>query len=126
MSINLQFDEERRESIEQAWTRWWAGELQRPIVTITDPPRFKFTPTQFTKEFCAEIPIDEALDYFQSQIEATRHYADALPTFFPLHFGAAGLSVTYMPEHLTVWYEPQTIALEDIILPTTRTTPNPG
>jgi len=114
MSINLQFDEEKREGIEQAWTQWWAGELERPIVTITDPPRFPFAPKQFTKAFCAEIPIDEALDHYQAQMEATHYYADALPTFFPLHFGAAGPSVTYMPEHLTVWYEPEMVPLEDI------------
>ena len=114
MSINLQFDEERRQSIEQAWTQWWAGELERPIVTITDPPRFAFAPEQFTKEFCAEISIDGALDYYQSQIEATRHHADALPTFFPLHFGASGPSVRYMPEHHTVWHEPQMVPFEDL------------
>ena len=80
MSINLQFDEDKRAGIEQAWTEWWAGELRRPIVTINDPPRVTFTPHQFTREFISEIPIDEALDYYQSQLESTRYYADALPT----------------------------------------------
>ena len=114
MSINLQFDEERREGTEQAWTQWWAGEMDRPIVTITDPPRFAFSPEQFTREFCAEIPIDEALECCRSQMEAARCYADSLPTFFPLHFGASGLRIRYMPEQLTVRNDPQQMPPEEV------------
>jgi len=29
MSINLLFDEEKRAGVEEAWTRWWAGDLER-------------------------------------------------------------------------------------------------
>ena len=106
MTINLQFDEQKREGIEKAWTAWWAGDLHRPIVSITDPARVAFSPHQFTREFISETPIDEALDYYQSQLEATRYYADALPTFHnPLWFGLSGDRVKPMPEQLTVWFE---------------------
>ena len=115
MSINLQFDEERREGIEQAWTEWWAGELGRPIVQISDPPRTVFTPHEFTREFIQETPIDECLDYYQSQLENTRYYADALPWFAPLWFGIMGDRVKPMPEQHTVWLEPdEPIPFEDI------------
>jgi len=116
MSIELHFDEERRADIERAWTEWWAGELNRPIVQITDPARVAFTPHQFTSEFISEIPIDQALDYYQSQLESTHYYADALPVFHnPLYFGMSGDRVRPMPEQLTVWSEAdQPIPFEDL------------
>ena len=62
----------------------------------------------------AEIPIDEALECCRSQIEAARYYADSLPTFFPLHFGASGLRIKYMPEQPTVWNDPQQMPPEEV------------
>jgi len=116
LGINLQFDEDRRPEIERAWIRWWEGELGRPIVTITDPARVAFTPQQFTREFISETPVDEALDYYQAQLENSRHYADALPTFHnPLWFGLSGDRVKPMPEQMTVWFEAdEPIPFEDI------------
>jgi hypothetical protein len=60
MSINLLFDEEKREGIEQAWAEWWAGELCRPVVHITNPPKHPganaCTPRECTREFLLKTP----------------------------------------------------------------------
>ena len=104
MSINLQFDEDRREAIEQAWAEWWAGELERPIVIIASgPPIVQADPREFTREFISETPIDEVLDFYQPRLENIRYSADALPTFFPSWVGEIGKRSKVDPETLTVW-----------------------
>ena len=121
MSINLQFDEDRRAVIEQNWVKWWDGELGRPIVVIQQPSLSGFTPQQeFTKQFLLETPVDEMVDYFQSRLESTRYYADALP-MFRVWFGPAGISgflgskMEPVPEHNTVWCEAdEPIPFEDL------------
>ena len=103
MSIDLLFDEEKRAGVEEAWTRWWAGDLERPIVSITHPGRLiDRSPKEFSREFIQEIPIDEAVDHFQSQLEETSYYGDALPSFFTSWFGIGG-EIRPDPEHMTVW-----------------------
>ena len=120
MSINLQFDEDRRESIEQAWTQWWAGELDRPMISISDPVRFSYTSRELNTQFLLETPIDRMLDHFQLRLENTRYYADALPAFRPW-FGPNGATgflggkMEPAPEHNTVWAEvDEPTALEDL------------
>ena len=109
MNLNLQFDEDRRADIEQAWTEWWAGELPRPIVIIANP-RLVRTPQQYTWEFLQETPIDEMLDQLQPALENVRYRADALPSFMPA-FGTGiiaaflGSKVETAPEQITVWFE---------------------
>ena len=79
------------------------------------PPEPRSPPHQFTRQFISETPIDEALDYYQSQLESTRYYADALPTLYPLCFGLSGDRVKPMPEQLTVWFEAdEPIPFEDL------------
>lgn len=61
---------------------------------------------QFTREFITQTPINEALDYYQSEIESTHYYADSLPTFHnPLWFGLSDDKLTAMPDQFTVKYE---------------------
>ena len=110
-AINLQFDEDKRAGIEQDWTKWWAGELGRPIVSISSAERSFFSASQeFTTKFLLEIPVDDVLDRFQPRLESTRYYADALPLFRPW-FGPAGIShflggrMRPVAEHRTVWTE---------------------
>ena len=104
MNINLQFDEEKRAGIEQAWTEWWAGELRRPIVVISKGARIvQADPREFTREFIEETPLDEVVDYYQSRLEGVQYYADALPTFFPSWVGLSGSRTKVDPETLTVW-----------------------
>jgi len=119
LSINLQFDEEKRESIEQSWIQWWAGELERPIVTLTDPGRWSFTGKELTKEYLLEMPVDEVLDYYQSRLEGIRHYGDSLPVFW-FWFGPnssmyLGGDIKSAPEENTVWFDPgESLALEEM------------
>jgi len=109
VSINLRFDEEKRESIEQAWNQWWTGELERPIVTLTNPGRFTFGGKELTREYLLAMPVDEVLDHYQSRLEGIRYYGDALPVFW-FWFGPnssmyLGGDIKPAPEHNTVWFE---------------------
>ena len=120
MSINLQFDEEKRADIEQAWTEWWAGELERPIVSISNPAQFAYTGQELNRQFLLEMPVDEMVDHFQSRLESTRYYADALPMFRPW-FGPVGMcgflggKMEPVPEQNTVWCEAdEPIPFEDL------------
>jgi len=110
MSIDLQFDEDRRESIEQAWIEWWAGELGRPIVSICNPARFSYTSEELNRQFLLDAPVEEMLDHFQLRLESTSYHGDALPAFRPW-FGPNGATgflggrLEPAPEHNTVWGE---------------------
>jgi hypothetical protein len=103
LTIDLRFDEEKRTGIEEAWIRWWAGDLERPIVAIAHPGRLiDRSPREFSRNFIQQIPIDEAVDHFQSQLEETSYYGDALPSFFTSWFGIGG-EIKPDPENMTVW-----------------------
>ena len=119
MSIDLQFDEDRRADIEQSWVEWWAGELGRPIVHISNPARFEYTGQELTRQFLLETPVDEVIDHFQSRLESTCYYADALPVFrLWLGPGASillGGKMQPAPEQNTVWFEAdEPIPFEDL------------
>jgi len=110
LSINLQFDEGKRESIEEAWIQWWAGELERPIVTLTDPGRWTFGGEELTKKYLLEMPVEKVLDYYQSRLEGIRYHGDALPAYW-FWFGPnssmyLGGDIKSSPEHNTVWFDP--------------------
>jgi len=111
MGINLQFDEDKRAGIQQAWSQWWTGELERPIVLMRGRSRrLPWDPTQLTKEFFLETSVDKILDHYQPRLENVRYYGDSLPTFGP-YFGSGiataflGGNVEPRPEERTVWFQ---------------------
>ncbi len=115
MSINLRFDEEKRAGIEQGWTDWWAGELERPMVLIYDLDRVQSTAEDYTRKMLVDTPIDEVVDIFQSRLEGARYAADTMPTFSTFNFDVDSDSAKFSPEHGTVWYEvEEPIPFEDI------------
>lgn len=121
MSIDLHFDEERREAIELDWARWWAGELPRPIVVIRSADQLlNANPKEFTRSFLLDTPVDEVLDHFQSRLEGIYHHADAMPTFFPnfgpgIVTGFLGGKVEPIVEQHTVWFEAdEPVPFEDL------------
>ena len=86
MSITLHFSEEDWQHIEQDWSAWWAGELNRPLVVIegkkeaeVDLPEASF----FTAECSAVMPADEVIDRYQMHLEASRFYGDSWPKWWP-------------------------------------------
>jgi len=123
MSINLNFTEEDWERIEQEWTAWWAGEIDRPMVVMeTFNPLVFGTKKIFSREWMLEKPVDEILDIFQERFENAFYYGDAWPKFFYNHgpgmgAGFLGANVHSMPEQHTIWFDaPEQVPLEELHL----------
>jgi len=116
MSIEVQFREEDWARVETAWTAWWAGELERPLVMIEDvaPPAGASFPNVFdlgvpASAFPLDRPVDDLLDYYQTRLEARRYYGDAWPKWWP-NFGP-GIIAGFLGARVnatadTTWFDP--------------------
>ena len=112
----VQFREEDWARVEQAWTAWWAGELERPLVMIEGvEPRAGLHLSNIldlgppASTFPLNRPADEVLDYYQVRLEAKRFYGDAWPKWWP-NFGA-GIAAGFLGSRVndtteTTWFEP--------------------
>ena len=67
----VQFDEQDWARVEGAWTAWWAGELERPLVMIEDvePQAGIDIPNVIdaglpASAFPLDRSVDEVLDYY--------------------------------------------------------------
>ena len=113
MTLNLHFPEGEWERIEQTWTAWWAGELERPLVVLECvEPEDAHTPhyaSTFLGNYPLETPADQVLDLFVPRLEAIYWLGDAFPRFWP-NFGPgvvaafAGAHVQAAPD--TTWFSP--------------------
>jgi hypothetical protein len=111
------FAERDRDRIEDDWSAWWAGELERPLVIIEDyvpPPGVPVSdPVDWYHvlpwRFPMGTPADRVLDDYERFLSARRYYGDALPRWWP-NFGpgiAAGfLGCDVHVELDTVWFTP--------------------
>lgn len=116
MAIDVGFHEEDWARIETAWTAWWAGELDRPLVVIEDLVSLPSVSTDGLTDlgrpvcgFPLETPADMVLDYYQARLEARRFYGDAWPKWWP-NLGP-GIMASFLGAELhtaedTVWFEP--------------------
>ena len=116
MTINVHFTPDDWERIERDWSAWWAGELDRPLVMLTreDPPADPARPylTRYTAYYGLATPVDDLLDGYQAQLEATRWYGDAWPKWWP-NYGP-GIVAGFLGARLdavwdTVWFTPAQI-----------------
>jgi 5-methyltetrahydrofolate--homocysteine methyltransferase len=109
MTINIRFNESDWQRIAAAWNAWWAGDLERPLVTleITDPlPEADYS--QFSK-FGLDTPIDEVIDNWERIFEATHWLGDAYPKWW-VNFGP-GVMAAFLGSHVswtpdTTWFWP--------------------
>jgi hypothetical protein len=109
MTFALNFTEQDWQRIENDWTAWWAGELDRPIVVI-DNPAYSRLPQELNEEFLLEKSIGEVLEYYQSRLETKQIFGDAWPRWWP--FLGAGVVAAFLgaelhcsPEVETIWFE---------------------
>jgi 5-methyltetrahydrofolate--homocysteine methyltransferase len=121
---SLYFTDEDWARIERETTAWWAGELERPLVSlsVTDPATKPGT-FEFLTNFPLSMPAEEVIDRYEPAFTSTRYYGDAFPWWW-LNFGAgmvAGFlgakvnSVTEPSE--TVWFSPpRKMEIKDIYL----------
>jgi len=112
MSVDIHFTDEDWNRVQQAWTSWWLGELERPMVVIeVEPP--PGTDLPFAPSYVSNLPFDlppeEAVMRYQRRLETMRFYGDAWPKWW-LNFGPGimagflGAQVRTAPD--TVWFEP--------------------
>ena len=116
MTINVHFDDRDWERLEQDWSAWWAGELQRPMVMIeefvpsADLPEYNFWEDLVPYEYPLDVPVGTVIDRFRRQLESLRFYGDAWPRWWP-NFGpgivAGFIGAHVVPYPNTTWFEPE-------------------
>lgn len=109
MSINTHFAEEDWQRIKRDWNAWWAGELNRPLLTLeVAEPLANNTWSHLTR-YGLETPIEQILDDFQPTLETTYWLGDAYPKWW-VNFGAGvmaaflGSQPSWRPD--TTWFWP--------------------
>jgi 5-methyltetrahydrofolate--homocysteine methyltransferase len=107
--IQIRFSDDRWKQIERDWQTWWAGELQRPLVTIEISDPVPGAETSQLTRWGLDTPIDQLLDNRQRLLEATHWLGDAFPKWWP-NFGPGtiaafqGSRVSWTPD--TTWFWP--------------------
>jgi 5-methyltetrahydrofolate--homocysteine methyltransferase len=127
VDLELGFNPEDWFRVEQAWTAWWARDLQRPLVVIEGlkPGASISIPNLHNlglpaAHFPLEQPAGEVLDYYQECLKARRYYGDAWPKWWPnfgpgIAAGFLGAQVNSTPE--TVWFDrAHPISIQDLQL----------
>lgn len=113
MFLNLHFPDNGWETVAQAWSDWWAGELKRALVVLECvEPQDESTPhyaSTFWGNYGLENPADELLDLFVPRFQATHYLGDAFPRFWP-NFGpgilAACAGARLYAVQDTTWFYP--------------------
>ena len=109
MPIRIQFTEEDWQRIQRDWNAWWAGELDRPLLTleVTRPdPAHDWS--QLSK-WGLETPLEQVLDNARQILEATAWLGDAYPKWW-VNYGPGtmaaflGSRLSYTPD--TTWFWP--------------------
>jgi hypothetical protein len=117
MTHALRFTEQDWERIGDDWTAWWAGELDRPLVVIENPV-FTRLPEELSINFLLMKPVEEVLDYNQSNLEAMPIFGDAWSKWWP--FFGAGVDAAFLGSGL---HCSQCVNSVDVVLPCTSQTP---
>lgn len=117
-----EFDSTDWDRIETTWRAWWAGELDRPIVTVVtrDPGTYPPEGDDFLTRFPLDKPVEEIIDYFEKRLNTLHYYGDAYPKYW-VNFGAGviaaflGSGVEYSTG--TTWFQPLGVqSLSEIVL----------
>lgn len=122
MTRCFEFSQDDWARTEANWCAWWAGELERPLVTIVtrDPGTYPAPGDDFLTRFPLETPASEIIDYFEKRLQTVHYYGDASPKWW-VNFGAGivaaflGAGVEYNTG--TTWFHPLPVdTLADIQL----------
>ncbi len=111
--LRLRFPEQGWQQVERAWSAWWAGELERPLVVLecVEPehqrePHYSST---FLGNYPLAMPAEELLSVFIPRLQATHYLGDSFPRFWP-NFGpgivAAFAGAQVRPAADTTWFYP--------------------
>ncbi len=119
MPITMHFTEEDWQRIERDWKAWWAGELDRPLLTLeVTEPQASDCWSHLTR-YGLETPIEQILDDSQRFLETTWWMGDAYPKWW-VNFGAGvmaaflGSKLTWRPDTTWFWPLERVTSLEEI------------
>lgn len=115
-SVNLDFEQSRWEKIRKDAARWWAGELERPLLYITRKDRNPGRPEpalpwrKYLPAYDFSISAEEIVDRLEYELCRFHFYGDAYPQLRP-NFGA-GVIAAFLGGRLenrdeTVWFFPR-------------------
>lgn len=116
MGIDFSFD--RWDAVKETFDRWWAGGLDRPVITWTvegrDPgrPEPDIPAHGFTAFHDLSVPAEAIVDRWDYDLSCRTFLGDAFPRVWP-NFGPGvlaafvGADLIATPETQTVWFQPQ-------------------
>jgi 5-methyltetrahydrofolate--homocysteine methyltransferase len=111
VAINVQFDENRWQKVQDDWAKWWDGETNSPMVILQSmDTSFGMDSSEFTQEFLFDKTAAEVIKYYTDLTEQIRFYGNSWPKWF-INFGPGimagflGSLVAPSREHKTVWFE---------------------
>lgn len=113
--MSIRFSAQRWKTLEQTYTQWWAGDLERPIIQLTvwgkDPgrPPAALADTKFIPNFGPQATPEQIVDAWDYSLSRQEFLGDAFPAVW-LNFGP-GVAATFMGADLmaaphTVWFHP--------------------
>lgn len=111
----IDFNAERWEQVKENAVKWWAGELDRPLIQMrlggADPgrPEPKIPRHGFTAFYDLSVSAEEIVDRWDYDLSCERYLGDAFPAVWP-NFGA-GVVAALLGARLenakdTVWFHP--------------------
>lgn len=110
MSLRIEADWPR---LRNDYTAWWAGELDRPLVSVVHQnplPGGRAPAPRFAAHLPQTMPVSEVIDLYAEQLQHQHGYGDAFPCWAP-DFGP-GVVAAFMgmarleQDDRTVWMEP--------------------
>ncbi len=111
----IDFDVHRWESVRENSARWWAGELDRPLVQVRVPGRDPQREAPgipahgFTAFYPDDVTPEQIVDRWDYDLSCTHFLGDAFPNVWP-NFGAGVLAMfvggRMRCDDVTVWFHP--------------------
>ncbi|MCX7012854.1 MAG: hypothetical protein NTW86_09905, partial [Candidatus Sumerlaeota bacterium] len=116
--MDLDFDPSRWEKIRQDSRRWWAGELERPLIQLRVPGRAPGRPEPSlprrprAAHYGFGVPAEQVIDRWDYELSRVYCVGDAFP-WTTIDLGPCALSAflgaRLVPDENTCWYFPEEI-----------------
>lgn len=114
--MSIQFDAGRWAEVKDNYTKWWAGELDRPLIYMTvtgcksNRPKSELPHLGFLSHYDLSVPVEKIVDAVDYDLSSKRFLADAFPTRW-LNFGP-GVMATFTGADLvntehSSWFRPR-------------------
>ena len=114
--MSIAFNAERWARVKDAHRKWWAGELDRPLITVTlsgyesDRPKPELPWRPFTSHYGLETAPEAIVDAWDYELSTRRFMGDGFPQIWP-NFGpgvaAAFLGCDLVNGDNTSWFVPR-------------------